>query len=207
MQGVPGTPGGRDSTTPKALKGGEGELKPRRFRDLVVFGVALVVLAVDQLSKYWVRGSLVPGVPFDPIPGLRPVLSLTYVTNTGASFGLFPHLGWLYPWIAIAVIAFIVFFYRRLPTHNLLIQISLGMQLGGAIGNNLVDRLWHHIQSRTRFQHLINRLITVKDYCRAPRGRLTTKCYGYNISDKGDESQDIPSRVETGNPNSDVQML
>lgn len=38
-------------------------------------------------------------------------------------------------------------------------------------------------------------------------GRLTTKCYGHNISDENDESQDAPSRVEMGNPNSDVQML
>jgi len=142
VQSVPGTSGGRDSTTPKALKGGEGELKPRRFRDLVVFGVALVVLAADQLSKHWVRGALVPGVPFNPVRWLRPVLSLTYVTNTGAAFGLFPQLGWLYALIAIAVIAFIVISYRLLPAPNWLIQVSLGMQLGGAIGN-LVDRLWH----------------------------------------------------------------
>lgn len=117
-------------------------MKPRRFRDLLVFGAALVVLAADQLSKHWVRASLVPGVPHDPIPWLRPVLSFTYVTNTGASFGLFPHLGWLFTLIAIAVIAFIGLSYRFLPAHNWLMQVSLGMQLGGAIGN-LVDRLWH----------------------------------------------------------------
>ena len=118
-------------------------MKPRRFRDLVVFGVALVVLAADQMSKYWVRNSLVLGVPYNPIPWLRPVLSLTYVTNTGASFGLFPQLGRLYTLIALAVIAFVVFFYRHLPLRSWLVQISLGMQLGGAIGNNLIDRLWH----------------------------------------------------------------
>ena len=39
-----------------------------------------------------------------------------------------------------------------------------------------------------------------EDYYRAPRGRLTTKCYGHNIGDRSDESQNAPSRVEMGNP-------
>lgn len=40
----------------------------------------------------------------------------------------------------------------------------------------------------------------VEDYRRAPRGRLTTRYYGYNISDKSDEGQDALSQVEMGNP-------
>ena len=45
--------------------------------------------------------------------------------------------------------------------------------------------------------HLI--VLDPKDYCKAPRGRLTTRCYGYIIGDKSDEGQDAPSRVEMGN--------
>ena len=36
--------------------------------------------------------------------------------------------------------------------------------------------------------------------------RLTTKCSGHNISDKSDESQNALSRIEMGNPNSDVMI-
>ena len=61
-------------------------MKPERSRDLLVFGVALALLAADQLTKHWVRTSLVLGVPYDPIPWLRPILSFTYVTNQGAAF-------------------------------------------------------------------------------------------------------------------------
>jgi len=117
-------------------------LIPRRSRDLLIFGVAFTVLAADQISKYWVRHYLVPGVPWNLAAWLRPVMSFTYVTNTGGSFGLFPQLGWFYTFVAIAVIAVILFFYRRLPADHTLMPISLGMQLGGALGN-LLDRLWH----------------------------------------------------------------
>jgi len=99
-------------------------------------------LAADQISKYWVRRYLSPGLPWDPAAWLRPIMSLTYVTNTGAAFGLFPELGWFYTLVRAAVIAFILLFYRRLPTDRWLVRTSLGMELGGALGN-LIDSLWH----------------------------------------------------------------
>ena len=117
-------------------------MNPRRSRDFLVLSTALIILTADQVSKYWIRRYLLPGVPWNPVPWLRPILSLTYVTNTGASFGLFPELSWLYTFVAIVVIALILLFYRRLPARYWLVSISLGMQLGGAFGN-LVDRLWH----------------------------------------------------------------
>jgi len=40
-----------------------------------------------------------------------------------------------------------------------------------------------------------------EDYGRAPRGRLTTRCYGYSLSDKSDEGQDAALRVEIENTN------
>jgi signal peptidase II len=127
-------------------------LDSRRSRHLLVLGAALIVLAADQISKYWVRHNFTPGVPWNPAPWLRPILSFTYVTNTGAAFGLFQELGWIYPFIAIlsasAIIAAILFFYRRLPPNQGLVLLSLGMQLGGAAGN-LLDRLLAALQSPT----------------------------------------------------------
>jgi signal peptidase II len=95
------------------------------------------------MSKQWVRHSLVPGVPWDPVPWLRPILSLTYITNTGSAFGLFPQLGWLHTLVALVVIGVLLFFYRRLPPNGWIVPLSLGMQLGGAVGNNVIDRVWH----------------------------------------------------------------
>jgi signal peptidase II len=117
-------------------------LNSRRSHDLLVFGIAVIVLAADQISKYWVRHNLMPGVPWSPAPSLRPILSFTYVTNIGASFGLLPQLRSFYPFIITGVIAVILLFYRQLPANPKLVLVGLGMQLGGALGN-LLDRLLH----------------------------------------------------------------
>ena len=143
MYVLPGTCGARTFISLDSVdEQRKTELKSRRSSDLIVFGAAIVVLAADQISKYWVRHYLVYGVPWNPAPWLRPILSFTYVTNTGAAFGLFPSLGWFYTFIAATVTALILFFYKQLPSDKWLVQISLGMQLGGALGN-LTDRLWH----------------------------------------------------------------
>jgi signal peptidase II len=42
--------------------------------------------------------------------------------------------------IAVIVVAAIIFYYRHLPTGQWWIKVSLGLQLGGALGN-LLDRL------------------------------------------------------------------
>lgn len=115
-------------------------MKTSQSRDLVLFGVASAVLLLDQLTKHWVRTTLTLGVPVNPVPLLRPVFSFTYITNTGASFGLFPQLASLYALIAVAVSAAIVYFRTQLPYASNLVWLSLGMQLGGSLGN-LVDRL------------------------------------------------------------------
>jgi signal peptidase II len=115
----------------------------RRSRDLLVLGIAVIVVAADQISKAWVHRSLVLGVPWDPVPWLRPILSLTYVTNTGAAFGMLPQLAALYPLIAVTVLVALFFFFRGLATSGLPTAIGLGLLLGGTVGNNIIDRLWH----------------------------------------------------------------
>jgi signal peptidase II len=112
----------------------------KRSREWTIFALGAAVLALDQLSKNWVRTSLIPGVPYDPIPLLRPIFSFTHVTNVGAAFGLLPQLRYVYPLINVAVITFILLSYRQLPTRFALVRLSLGLELGGAAGN-LVDRL------------------------------------------------------------------
>jgi len=42
--------------------------------------------------------------------------------------------------IAVVVIVGIIIFHNQLPTENIWVRISLGLQLGGAMGN-LVDRI------------------------------------------------------------------
>jgi signal peptidase II len=116
-------------------------LTPRRSKDLFFYFIALLVVAADQWSKYWVRNHLQLGVPWDPIPWLRPIVSLTYVTNTGVVFGMFQGVNRLFAGVMIVVIVAILYFYYTMPIRTWSERLSFGLLLGGAFGN-LVDRLW-----------------------------------------------------------------
>jgi signal peptidase II len=103
---------------------------------------ALVVLAADQASKYWVLHIIdLPGQPYGQIV-LLPVLNLTFVRNSGVTFGLLTGYGaWSYlvlAAVALAVVAALGLWLRRAET--LLVAVSLGGIAGGAVGN-VIDRL------------------------------------------------------------------
>ncbi len=71
---------------------------------------------------------------------LSRLFRFTYISNTGAAFGMFPQLGTIFMVIAVIVVVGIVIFHDHLPTENIWVRISLGLQLGGALGN-LADRI------------------------------------------------------------------
>jgi len=99
-----------------------------------------LIFLTDQASKYLVLRNLSLGEEWNPIPFLRPFVTVTHVTNTGAAFGLFQDQGTLFAIVAILVVVGIVVFYRYLPPNQLWLRVSLGLQLGGALGN-LLDRV------------------------------------------------------------------
>lgn len=118
----------------------EASLSGRPFSFLILLGVAIVVLALDQLTKTWVSTSLAEGGWWSPLPGLWRIFRITHITNSGAAFGIFPNQGNFFIFIAVFVALAIVLYYRYLPTGEWLVRLSLGLQLGGAIGN-LLDRI------------------------------------------------------------------
>ena len=111
-----------------------------KLRDLILPVVALVVLVADQASKAWVTANIPLNTTLDVIAPLRGIFVLTHITNSGAAFGLFPQLSIVFTFVALAVSVAIVFYYRSIPAGQWLLRLSLGLQLGGAIGN-LIDRL------------------------------------------------------------------
>ncbi len=106
------------------------------MRRLVLLAVALVVLAADQVSKYWIRTHLAVGQSWPPNAPIR----LTHQTNTGAAFGLLQDQSLFLMLVALVVIGVILFSHRFLGQDTWLIRLSLGLQLGGALGN-LTDRI------------------------------------------------------------------
>jgi signal peptidase II len=104
--------------------------------------IAIVVLAADQASKYWVLDYLrLPQLPNQQIVVL-PVLNLTFVRNPGVTFGLLNGFG---QWgslalvaVALAVVAALGVWLRRAESR--LVAVALGAIVGGAV-SNVIDRL------------------------------------------------------------------
>ena len=116
---------------------------PRKFATplgLSAYALAAAVVIVDQLSKWWVLNGL-HLAERGQIPVL-PVFRLTMVMNRGVSFGLMRAdtalgRGLLVGAATLVVIALIVWVRRA---DRPLFATAIGLVVGGALGNNLIDR-------------------------------------------------------------------
>lgn len=101
-----------------------------------------LVLVLDQLSKWWVLNSFLTHESRPVIPGL---FSLTFVTNTGAAFGILAGEQSLWRqlfFVAVALVAMAVLYlaFREYRRQGGVYMAAIGLVAGGALGN-LVDRL------------------------------------------------------------------
>jgi len=110
------------------------------LRRWLLWLTALLILSLDQLTKALVRKYIPLGSSWTPLKSLEPVFTFTHVTNRGIAFGLLPQWGDYFFYIGIGVIFAILLYQHRLDTGKLLLRLSLGLQLGGALGN-LLDRM------------------------------------------------------------------
>ena len=94
------------------------------------------MVALDQISKLWVRSNSMLGESFFEAGPL----SLTHIQNTGSAFGLFANQTFLLTIVAIAGLVIILLFYRQIPQSNILGTLALSLVFSGALGN-LIDRL------------------------------------------------------------------
>ena len=110
------------------------------FRNLLIYLMAALVIAIDQLTKAWVRANLAVGESREIIPGLGEWVRLLYIENTGAAFGMFQAGGLIFTIVAILVSIAIVYYSFRMQGDSWALRVILGLQLGGALGN-LIDLL------------------------------------------------------------------
>ncbi len=107
------------------------------------FLTALGVVVADQLSKLGIRSSLLEGQSLFEAGFFRIV---RIPPNTGAAFGLFQGQSFVLTVLSIVgaglLLAYIFVIRPRFsPLDSLLTRTTLGLILGGIIGN-LIDRLW-----------------------------------------------------------------
>ena len=116
-----------------------GRSRSPATRTALVLCTALVVLALDQLTKATVRQFLLSSGTYST-PLIGEWVKLTYVENRGAAFGLLQNQSAFFILVGVIVVAGILVGQRFVPTHQTALAVCLGMQLGGATGN-MIDRM------------------------------------------------------------------
>ena len=106
-------------------------------KNIIIFSAALIVIFLDQLTKFFIKQNFQLN---ESIPIIKNAFHLTYTTNTGSAFGLFKGFNLFFVLFSIAVIIVIFYYLKKIVKNQKLMQFSIGLLLGGTIGN-LIDRI------------------------------------------------------------------
>jgi signal peptidase II len=110
--------------------------RPRAAALALLGGIALVAVVIDQVTKQLSLANLDPREPVRLFGGL---IYLSLAHNSGAAFSMGSNYTFVFPLITIVVIGWIG--WMALKLRSVPWAVSLGLVLGGAIGN-LGDRLF-----------------------------------------------------------------
>jgi len=101
-------------------------------------GLALAIIVLDHLTKWWVSASL----DYQEAVPVLPFFSLVLVHNTGAAFSFLADAGGWQRWffIAVGVVATVIIVrLLKRHAHERRLAFALALVLGGALGN-VIDR-------------------------------------------------------------------
>lgn len=99
--------------------------------------VSVILIIIDRIAKWLTVNHLKPVGNIDLIPQ---ILSLTYVENKGAAFGIMQNARWIFIIVTIAVlIALCVYIIKTKPQAKLF-RWACVLIFAGAVGN-LIDRI------------------------------------------------------------------
>ena len=101
-------------------------MSSHRLRNWVLLAaLVLFILALDQGTKWLVRHNLAVGEAWAPIPALSSIFTITHVQNTGVAFGQLSGFGWLFMVVNLAVLAFVLVYYPRVPAEQWPMRLAL----------------------------------------------------------------------------------
>lgn len=105
----------------------------KKVKALIIF----VVVAIDQLLKFWIKNNILPGGEKKLISG---VISLTNIKNSGAAWSLWEGKTWIFIIVTIIFIPIACYFLFFKNYQSRWFNTGLTLILGGTIGN-FIDRI------------------------------------------------------------------
>ena len=111
-----------------------GELQ-KKMGGLVWSWITLIVIALDQVTKYFASENLVYHRPVNIFPSFN----FTLAHNKGAAFSFLDDASgwqrWFFTVIALGVSVMIIVWLKKLNERERWLAIALSLVLGGALGN------------------------------------------------------------------------
>ncbi len=114
------------------------KIKQKRCgREYIYTLIVLIVFFLDRITKNFVKDKF---LLHESVPVVDKVFNITYITNTGAGFGIFREFNLPLLFLLIAVAGFILIYFDSFKTKYE--KICLSLVLAGVIGNAF-DRLFY----------------------------------------------------------------
>lgn len=106
-------------------------------KSLIIYGLILLIVILDQISKYVVKQYM---QLYESIPVMGDFFRLTYIENPGMAFGIQFENRLLFTILSVVAAGIVLVYLLKLNKENFLFRFALALILGGAVGN-LIDRL------------------------------------------------------------------
>jgi signal peptidase II len=104
---------------------------------MIYYALAVLVLIIDQCSKWMVIHNMELG---QSIPIIPDFFYFTSIRNNGAAWSMFEGQFIFFFIITVVVLAVVIYYMQKLGRKQPLLGTSLGFIIGGTLGN-FVDRL------------------------------------------------------------------
>jgi len=116
--------------------------------------IVAVVVILDQITKVWVDRTL---QLYEQVP-VTSFFNITLAYNRGAAFSFLNDAGgwqrWFFIGISLVVGVFLSIWLYRMERHERWLGVAIALILGGAIGNNLIDRvIYGHVVDFIQVYH------------------------------------------------------
>ena len=109
----------------------------KNYRKIYFPLAAVVLIALDQMSKLWI----VNHIPLNTIHKFLPgIFSLTYLRNYGAAFSILQNQQWFFTVITFAVVGAACYYFIKNLQGNFWLLFGLLLIISGGLGN-FIDRV------------------------------------------------------------------
>ena len=103
----------------------------------IYYGIALLIIALDQWTKWLVVKYMALG---ERISVIDPYVGWLSHRNRGAAWGMLEGQMWLFGIVTVVVTIGLLYYFHKHARKQPLLQITLMVLLGGTIGN-FIDRM------------------------------------------------------------------